>query len=227
MWVCNQTRPQNQLSHIGRCIECATVLSQTDITRRIKRPKTTLSILTIFMLRMRTRRHFFLHAVRATQPLTKRPSEIHPFLPRRSLSRCAAAGACVEARASPAAPMPVGTEPPTEPPVDPVPPPASPDRQPRSEAPTVSDGDFSEAVPESPPPYLAAGVLPFCILGGDLLFLLGQQLRFRSRARGTSTSFPKTRGASTPAAAGGATTKGQDSGASGAPVKSPSNVSFC
>ena len=159
--------------------------------------------------------------------LTKRPSEIHPFLPRRSLLRCAAAGACVEARASPAAPMPVGTEPPTEPPVDPVPPPASPDRQSRPEAPTVGDGDSSEGVPESPPPYLAAGVLPFCILGGDLLFLLGQQLRFRSHPRGTSTSFPKTRGASTPAAAGGATTKGQGSGASGAPVKSPSTVSVC
>ena len=35
-------------------------------------------------------------------------------------------------------------------------------------------------------PYLAAGVLPFCVLGGDLLFLLGQQLRFRSRGRGSS-----------------------------------------
>ncbi|CAM9217201.1 unnamed protein product, partial [Ectocarpus sp. 13 AM-2016] len=42
--------------------------------------------------------------------------------------------------------------------------------------------------PPAPPAYLAAGVLPFCVLGGDLLFLLGQQLRFRSRVRGRSFS---------------------------------------
>lgn len=35
--------------------------------------------------------------------------------------------------------------------------------------------------------YVAAGVLPFCILGGDLLFLLGQQLRFQSRTKSGNT----------------------------------------
>lgn len=49
--------------------------------------------------------------------------------------------------------------------------------------------------PPAPPAYLAAGVLPFCVLGGDLLFLLGQQLRFRSRVRGRS--FPEMGGRST------------------------------
>lgn len=42
------------------------------------------------------------------------------------------------------------------------------------------------ADPPAPSPradYVAAGVLPFCILGGDLLFLLGQQLRFQSRTK--------------------------------------------
>eukprot|EP00752_Nemacystus_decipiens_P017215 g15423.t1 len=117
--------------------------------------------------------------------------------------------------------MLVGTKPPNQPSPDAAPPPASLDRQPWLKAQTV--GDSSEGVPESPPPYLAAGVLPFCILGGDLLFLLGQQLRFRSRARGASTSFPKAR-ASTPAAAGGANSKGQGSGPGGAHVKSPCKV---
>lgn len=79
---------------------------------------------------------------------------------------------------------------------------------------------------ESPLPYLAAGVLPFCVLGGDILFLLGQQLRFRSRVRGASTSFTKARGTATQAAVGGARAKVQGSGASGAPVNSPSNVSL-
>ncbi|CAM9353019.1 unnamed protein product [Ectocarpus sp. 6 AP-2014] len=49
--------------------------------------------------------------------------------------------------------------------------------------------------PPAPPAYLAAGVLPFCVLGGDLLFLLGQQLRFRSGVRGRS--FPEMGGCST------------------------------
>ncbi|CAN0423548.1 unnamed protein product, partial [Ectocarpus sp. 12 AP-2014] len=53
--------------------------------------------------------------------------------------------------------------------------------------------------PPAPPAYLAAGVLPFCVLGGDLLFLLGQQLRFRSRVRGRS--FPDMGGGSIASAA--------------------------
>lgn len=40
--------------------------------------------------------------------------------------------------------------------------------------------------PSPDPDYVAAGVLPFCILGGDLLFLLGQQHRFTSRSRSAS-----------------------------------------
>lgn len=50
------------------------------------------------------------------------------------------------------------------------------------------------------PPYLAAGVLPFCVLGGDLLFLLGQQPRFRSRLK--RSSFSETKGVSTSASNG-------------------------
>lgn len=134
-------------------------------------------------------------------------------------------GARVEATASPTVPMPAGTaRNRAQPPSDAVPPPApAPDY--RASRPNASTAGYScEDVPEPPPPYLAAGVLPFCILGGDLLFLLGQQLRFRSRARGASGSFPKTSGASTPVAVGGANAQDQGSGASGAPVKSPSNV---
>ncbi|CAM9176230.1 unnamed protein product [Ectocarpus fasciculatus] len=70
--------------------------------------------------------------------------------------------------------------------------------------------------PPARPAYLAAGVLPFCVLGGDLLFLLGQQLRFRSRVRG-GRSFPEMGDVSTsPAAA-----EGEDLVASAAARQSP------
>lgn len=75
--------------------------------------------------------------------------------------------------------------------------------------------------PTSPPPYLAAGVLPFCILGGDLLFLLGQELRFRSRVRGGTCAAM--RGFSTPGV-GGAVGESEDRGASGAPRKLPPSL---
>ncbi|CAM9730251.1 unnamed protein product [Ectocarpus sp. 8 AP-2014] len=73
---------------------------------------------------------------------------------------------------------------------------------PRSPPPTAVRGStappppcVAAPSPPAPPAYLAAGVLPFCVLGGDLLFLLGQQLRFRSRVRGRS--FPEMGGGST------------------------------
>lgn len=119
--------------------------------------------------------------------------------------------------------MPVETPPPSLHPADAVPPPAPHDRASLPDAPAT--GCSSENVPELPPPYLAAGVLPFCVLGGDLLFLLGQQLRFRSRVRGASALFPKTSAASVSAAVGGANAKGHGSGTNGAVLKSPSHVS--
>lgn len=86
-----------------------------------------------------------------------------------------------------------------------------------------SSGSEPSAASSPPPPYLAAGVLPFCVLGGDLLFLLGQQLRFRSRVKGSP--FPKMIGVSTPAAVGGADwEEGEGRGGSDVPTAKPPSI---
>lgn len=81
----------------------------------------------------------------------------------------------------------------------------------------------SPALPAQRPPYLAAGVLPFCVLGGDLLFLLGQQLRFRSRVR--DSSFSEMDGVSTSVGGGGdARGKGGGVGECGVELKPYPNL---
>lgn len=87
-----------------------------------------------------------------------------------------------------------------------------------------SDPAIAEhGLPLSRPPYLAAGVLPFCVLGGDLLFLLGQQLRFRSRVRRPSLSEP--RGGST--SVGGGCGAGREGGGARAIGSGPPAAPSC